>query len=100
MTDRSAPPSASDLQACEFPRQKHYDEDQAAFDARQSRLSAIKSTRLAAELHWLEHGGDEPAWPSPPLRRQRRPKRSIRLPGGKPKPPAHAPRTRMAGHLL
>jgi hypothetical protein len=74
------------LQACEFPRQKNYDEEQAAFDARQARLSAIKSTRLAAELHWLEHGGDEPAWPSPPLRRQRRPQRSIVLPGGKPKP--------------
>ncbi len=74
------------LQACEFPRQKDYDEEKAAFDARQARLSAIKSTRLAAELHWLEHGGDEPAWPSPPLRRQRRPKRSIVLPGGKPKP--------------
>jgi hypothetical protein len=74
------------LQACEFPRQKHYDEDQATFDARQSQLSAINSTRLTTELQWIEHGGDEPAWPSPPLRRQRRPKRSIRLPGGKPKP--------------
>ena len=79
------------LQACEFPRQKDYDEDQAAFDARQSQLSATQSTRLAAELHWMEHGGDEPAWPSPPLRRQRRPKRSIRLPGGEPKPPRVRP---------
>jgi hypothetical protein len=79
------------LQACEFPRQMHYDEDQAAFDARQSHLSAIKSTRLTTELQWIEHGGDEPAWPSPPLRRQRRPKRSIRLPGGKPKPPRVRP---------
>ena len=39
----------------------------------------------------MEHGGDEPAWPSPPLRRQRRPKRSIRLPGGTPKPPRVRP---------
>jgi hypothetical protein len=79
------------LQACEFPRQKQYDEDQAAFDARQSQLSAIKSTRLTTELQWIEHGGDEPAWPSPPLRRQRRPKRSIRLPGGEPEPPRVRP---------
>jgi hypothetical protein len=79
------------LQACEFPRQTHYDEDQAAFDARQSHLSATKSTRLTTELHWMGHGGDEPAWPSPPLRRQRRPKRSIRLPGGTPKPPRVRP---------
>ncbi len=74
------------LQACEFSRQKHYDEGQAAFDARQSQLSEIRSTRLTTELQWIVHGGDEPAWPSPPLRRQRRPKRSIRLPGGEPKP--------------
>ena len=79
------------LQACEFPRRKDYDEDQATFDARQSRLSATQSTRLAAERHWIEHGGDEPAWPSPPLRRQRRPKRSLRLPGGTPKPPRVRP---------
>ncbi|UXN58101.1 hypothetical protein [Phyllobacterium zundukense] len=79
------------LQACEFPRQKHYDEHQAAFDARQSQLSATKLTRLTTELHWMAHGGNEPAWPSPPLRRQRRPKRSIRLPGGAPKPPRARP---------
>jgi hypothetical protein len=79
------------LQACEFPRRKHYDEDQATFDARQSRLSATQSTRPAAERHWIEHGGDEPSWPSPPLRRQRRPKRSLRLPGGTPKPPRVRP---------
>lgn len=79
------------FQACEFPRRKDYDENQETFDARQSRLSATQSTRLAAELHWIEHGGDEPAWPSPPLRRQRRPKRSLRLPGGTPKPPRVRP---------
>ena len=79
------------LQACEFPRRKDYDEDQATFDARQSHLSATQSTRLAAERHWIEHGGDEPAWPSPPLRRQRRPKRSLSLPGGTPKPPRVRP---------
>jgi hypothetical protein len=44
-----------------------------------------------AERPWIEHGGDEPAWPSPPLRRQRRPKRSLRLPGGTPKPPRVRP---------
>lgn len=75
------------LQACEFSRQKHYDEDQAAFDARQLQLSTTKSTRLTTELHWMKYGGDEPAWPSPPSRRQRRPNRSIRLPGGTPQPP-------------
>ncbi|MBU0583096.1 MAG: hypothetical protein KKB66_11340 [Alphaproteobacteria bacterium] len=74
------------LQACEFSRQKHYDEDQAVFDARYAKLSATKAARLTRELHWIAHGGDEPAWPSPPLRRNRRPKRSIRLPGGLPKP--------------
>jgi hypothetical protein len=74
------------LQGCEFPRRKNYDEEQATFDARQSRLSVTLSTRLAAELHWIEHGGDEPVWPSPPLRRQRRHKLSLRLPGGTPKP--------------
>lgn len=79
------------LQACEFPRQKHYDEDQAAFDTRQSQLSAIKSARFTTEVQWSEHGGDEPEWPSPPLRRQRRHKRSIRLPGGKPKLPRVRP---------
>ena len=79
------------LQVCEFPRRKHYNEDQAAFDARQSQLSAIKSARLMTELQWIEHGGVEPAWPSPPLRRQRRPKRSIPLPGGEPKLPRVPP---------
>lgn len=79
------------LQACEFPRRRDYREDQATFDARQSRLSATQSTSLAAELHWIEHGGDEPAWPSPPVRRQRRQKRSLRLPGGTPKPPRACP---------
>ncbi len=44
------------------------------------------STRLTTERHWMEHGGDEPSWPSPPKRRERRPKRSICLPGGEPKP--------------
>lgn len=79
------------LQACEFPRRKDYDEDQATFDARQSQLGATQSTRLSTELHWMEHGGDEPAWPSPPLRRQRRPKRSIRLSGSSPEPPRLRP---------
>ena len=88
------------LQACEFPRQKHYDEDQAAFDARQSRLSATQSTRLAAERHLLEHGGDEPAWPSPPLRRQRRPRAVTPPAGWNGQTPARASRARMAGHLL
>jgi hypothetical protein len=46
------------LEACKFPRQEHYDEDQADFDARQSQLSAINSTRLTTELQWSEHGGD------------------------------------------
>ncbi len=44
-----------------------------------------------AERHWIEHGGDEPAWPSPPLQQQRRPKRSLRLPDGTPKPPRVRP---------
>lgn len=79
------------LQACEFTRRKDYDEDQATFDTRQSRLSATQSIRLVAERHWIEHGGDEPAWPSPPLRRQRRPRRSLRLPDGTPKPPRVRP---------
>jgi hypothetical protein len=73
------------LQSCVFARRKNYDEDEAAFVARQSELKEIQSARMTAELNWIERGGDEPAWPSPPPRR-RRPKRTITLPGGEPKP--------------
>lgn len=73
------------LQSCVFSRRKNYDEDEAAFVARQSELKEIQSIRMTAELNWIERDGDEPAWPSPPPRR-RRPKRTITLSAGKPKP--------------
>lgn len=71
------------IQSCVFSRQKNYDEDEATFIDRQSKLKEIQSARQTAELNWIERGGDEPAWPSPPPRR-RRPKRTITLPGGEP----------------
>jgi len=70
------------LQSCIFSRHKHYDEEEAEFDTRQSKLSELQSTRMMAELEWIEHEGIEPTWPSPPPRR-RRSKRTITLPGGK-----------------
>ena len=74
------------LQGCIVSRPKDFDEDEAAFDGRQSKLSEIQLTRMAAELDWIERNGDQREWPSPPLRQRRRPRRSITIPGGKPKP--------------
>jgi hypothetical protein len=88
VADRSAPPSASDLRRASSPGKKHYDEDQADFDARQSQLSAINSTRLTTELQWSAHGATAPT-------------QAVNPPAGwRAQATSRPSRTRMAGHLL
>lgn len=70
------------LQSCIFPRRAHFEEDDSAFAQRQSESENNLSDRLVVELSWLAGDGEEPTWPCPPLRRPRRARRGIMLPGG------------------
>lgn len=79
------------LQSCVVTRRKRFDENETAFETRQSKRAEMHFDRMQAEIDWLAHGGGEPTWPSPPPRRRRRPKRAITLPGGKPKKPRPRP---------
>lgn len=69
------------LIACRIPRRTNYNEDEAAHEKRSADLKSFVVSAIDAELLWRE-GGSEPEWPTPPSRRSRRPKRTLRT-GGK-----------------
>ena len=67
--------------ACMIARRSYFDEDEEAYGQRCTRLKTLIATRIEAEQQWL-NGGREPDWPTPPSRRQRRPKRTLTIGGG------------------
>lgn len=66
------------LLACRNPRSANYDEDKAAYDKRSAHLKSLVVSAIEAERLWRD-GGAEPEWPTPPSRRSRRPKRSLKI---------------------
>ncbi len=66
------------LLACRIPRRANYDEDEAAYDKRSADLKSLVVSAIDAEQVWRE-GGSEPEWPTPPSRRPKRQKRSLKI---------------------
>jgi hypothetical protein len=75
------------IEACMFARRLHFEEEPQAYVDRKAVADKKLSDRLVAEEAWLLDAGEAPSWPCPPPRRARRPRRSLRLPNGTPKPP-------------
>ncbi len=78
------------LLACMIPRRAHFDEDEAVYAQRRVDLSSRIANRIDAERRWRE-GGVEPDWPTPPMRRPRRSKRTLMI-GGESNVERRAPR--------
>ena len=74
------------IEACLIPRRQGFDEAPEVFEAREAAACDRRSERLAIEQAWLAGEREQPDWPCPSPRRPRRRRRSIRLPGGAPKP--------------